>query len=95
MITSIEVDEGAKAKIVKLCREIIAPILKADGGELYIGSFDGDEVHIFLTGSCSGCPGSALTAESIILPALRSAVPKVRVVVTTGLTAPAGAQRCA
>lgn len=88
-------DEGTQAKIVRTCREIVAPLVKADGGELYICSFDGDEVHIFLAGSCSGCPGSSLTAESIILPALRSAVPKVRVVVTTGLTAPSGAERCA
>ena len=61
---------------------------------LDLSSFDGDEVHIYLAGTCAGCPGSSLTTEAIILPALRSVVPKVRVVVTTGLRAPTGAERC-
>jgi Fe-S cluster biogenesis protein NfuA len=89
------VDDAARTKILKICREIIAPLIRADGGDMYLSSFDGDEVHIYLAGTCAGCPGSSLTTETIILPALRSVVPKVRVVVTTGLRAPMGAEHCA
>jgi Fe-S cluster biogenesis protein NfuA len=87
------VDEGTKAQISKVCREILAPLVKADGGEMYIVRVEGDEVHIHLTGACAGCPGASFTSDRIMLPALRMASPKARVVVTTGHKAPVGAER--
>jgi Fe-S cluster biogenesis protein NfuA len=88
------VDDAAKAQIAKICREILAPLVKSDGGEMYLVRIDGDDVHIHLTGACSGCPGAAMTGDKIVLPALRTAVPKVRVLLTTGARAPVGADRC-
>jgi Fe-S cluster biogenesis protein NfuA len=87
------VDETAKAQLERICREILAPLVRADGGEMYVVRFDGDDVHIHLGGVCAGCPGASLTSEKVILPALRAAAPKVRVVLTTGIHAPAGASR--
>jgi Fe-S cluster biogenesis protein NfuA len=55
--------------------------------------FDGDDIYIHLSGACAGCPGAALTEDKVILPALRAAAPKVRVFLTTGVRAPAGAQK--
>jgi len=89
------VDDAAKAQIAKICREILAPLVKTDGGEMYLVRIDGDDVHIYLTGACAGCPGASLTSDRVFLPALRAAVPKVRVLVTTGTRAPDGAERCA
>ena len=86
-------DESAKDQIAKVCREILAPLVRTDGGELYLVRFDGDDLHIFLSGTCAGCPGASLTGDKVILPALRSASPKIRLVVTTGVKAPEGAQK--
>jgi Fe-S cluster biogenesis protein NfuA len=87
------VDESVKEQISKACREILAPLVRSDGGEMYLVRFDGDDVHIHLAGACAGCPGASLTGDKVILPALRTAAPKVRVVVTTGIRIPAGAEK--
>jgi Fe-S cluster biogenesis protein NfuA len=88
-------DGGARVKdeITKVCREILAPLVKSDGGEMYLVRFEGDEVHIHLGGTCAGCPGSSLTMDKVLLPALRTASPKVRVVLTTGVRVPEGAEK--
>jgi Fe-S cluster biogenesis protein NfuA len=60
---------------------------------MYIVRFEGDDIYIHLSGACAGCPGAALTEDKVILPALRAAAPKVRVILTTGVRAPDGAQK--
>jgi len=60
---------------------------------MYIVRFEGDDIYIHLTGACAGCPGAALTEDKVILPALRAGAPKVRVILTTGVRAPDGAQK--
>ena len=86
-------DESVRDHIAKVCREILAPLIRTDGGEMYIVAFNGDEMHIHLTGTCAGCPGAALTGDKVILPALRAAAPKIRLVVTTGIKIPDGAAK--
>ncbi len=85
-------DDAAKAQIAKICREILAPLVKSDGGEMYLVRIEGDDVHVHLSGACSGCPGAALTSDKVVLPVLRSVAPKARLVLTTGAKAPAGAE---
>ena len=58
---------------------------------MYLVRWDGDDVHVHLAGACAGCPGSSMTADSILLPAVRSLAPKARIVVTTGFRVPDGA----
>jgi Fe-S cluster biogenesis protein NfuA len=77
-----------KDQIERICREILAPLIKSDGGDMHLVRFDGDDVHIHLSGACSGCPGAAVTGDQVILPVLRAAYPKVRLVLTTGIRAP-------
>lgn len=86
-------DDSVKDQIAKVCREILAPLVKTDGGEMYLVKFDGDDVHIHLAGACAGCPGSTLTSDKVLLPALRTAAPKVRIVLTTGVRIPEGAEK--
>jgi Fe-S cluster biogenesis protein NfuA len=86
-------DAAAKDQIDRICREVLAPLVRADGGEMHFVRFDGDEVHIHLTGVCAGCPGASLTGEKVIVPALRTAAPKVRLVLTTGIRAPEGSRK--
>jgi Fe-S cluster biogenesis protein NfuA len=87
------VDESVKEQISKICREILAPIVKIDGGEMYLVRFDGDDVHVHLAGTCAGCPGASITSDKVLLPLLRTASPKVRIVVTTGVRIPEGAEK--
>lgn len=82
-----------KEQIAKVCREILAPLVRTDGGEMYLVRFDGDDLHIHLAGTCAGCPGASLTGDKVILPALRTAAPKLRVVLTTGVKVPEGAEK--
>ncbi|HEV3191693.1 MAG TPA: NifU family protein [Polyangiaceae bacterium] len=88
-----EPNPSARAHIERVCREVLAPLVRADGGEMHIVRFEGDDIYIHLSGACAGCPGAALTEDKVILPALRAAAPKVRVILTTGVRAPAGAQK--
>ena len=50
-----------REKILKSCRELVAPLVVADGGELYVVSVTPDDVHVHLAGACAGCPGAMLT----------------------------------
>lgn len=87
------VDNSVREQIERVLREVLSPIVKADGGEMYLVRWDGDDLHVHLAGACAGCPGSSLTADAILLPAVRSLAPKARVVVTTGFRVPEGAKR--
>ncbi|HEY3592683.1 MAG TPA: NifU family protein, partial [Polyangiaceae bacterium] len=82
---------GPEEKVVQICAEVIAPIVQADGGELFVVSVAPDCVTLHLAGKCAGCPGSNLTSSSIIEPAIHSVAPGVRVVVTSGYQIPPGA----
>lgn len=79
--------------LVQALEEIIAPLVEADGGELYLVLHEGDEMKLHLAGTCSGCPGAALTSRGVISPTLRAVNPQLRVVVTTGYLIPEGSQR--
>jgi Fe-S cluster biogenesis protein NfuA len=78
---------------MRICREILAPMVKNDGGEMYLVKVDGEDVYIHLAGTCAGCPGASITGDKVILPALRTAAPKLRVFVTTGVKVPEGAEK--
>ncbi|MBV9949885.1 MAG: NifU family protein [Myxococcales bacterium] len=86
-------DDAAKEQIAKICREIIAPLVRSDGGDIYLVRFDGDDLHLHLAGTCAGCPGASITGDKVILPALRTAAPKLRVILTTGVRPPEGAEK--
>ncbi len=86
-------DDTVKDQLTRICREVLAPLVKNDGGEMSLVRFEGDDVHIHLSGACAGCPGASLTGDKVILPALRIALPKVRVVISTGVKIPDGAQK--
>ena len=71
---------------------MLAPLVAADGGTMYVVKASGDDVHLHLTGTCAGCPGAALTRDGVITPAVRTVRPKARVVVTTSFKVPDGAK---
>jgi Fe-S cluster biogenesis protein NfuA len=82
-----------RTQILKMCREILGPLVQADGGEMYLVSVSTEEVHIHLAGTCAGCPGASLTRDRVLEPALLSVAPKLNVKVTTGWIVPTGAEK--
>ncbi len=86
-------DEEGAAALLRVCRDVLAPLVAADGGVMYLVKAVGDDVHVHLTGTCAGCPGAALTRDGVIAPAVRTVRPKARVVVTTGYRVPDGATK--
>lgn len=87
--------EASRESILKMCREVLAPLIEADGGEMYLVAVTADDIHIHLAGTCAGCPGSSLTAQSIVAPALLKVAPKSTLRLTTGWRVPEGADRIA
>jgi Fe-S cluster biogenesis protein NfuA len=84
---------ATRQQLLELCRDIIAPLLRADGGELYVVSVEDDVLALHMGGTCSGCPGAPVTQRSVIEPAVRSLPGGVHLTVTNGAAIPAGARR--
>jgi len=84
---------GTKEQILKMCREILAPLVEADGGEMYLVNVGPDEVHVHLAGTCAGCPGASLTRDRVLEPAFAGVAPKLTLKVTTGWIVPDGAEK--
>ncbi|MBK8258812.1 MAG: NifU family protein [Polyangiaceae bacterium] len=80
-------------QLLRICREVIAPLVRADGGEVYVVAVDPDSLSLHLAGTCSGCPGRPYTAANIIEPAIHAVAPSARVTVTNGAAIPEGASK--
>lgn len=78
-------------QLLKVCRDVIAPLIRADGGELYLVAVEPDHLTLHLAGICAGCPGAVLTTRGVIEPAVHAVAPSARVVVTNGVKVPEGA----
>jgi Fe-S cluster biogenesis protein NfuA len=85
--------EGSHETLIKVCREVLGPLVRADGGILYLVSSAPTAVHLHLAGTCAGCPGASITREAVLEPAVRAVFPKVTLKVTTGFTIPEGAEK--
>jgi Fe-S cluster biogenesis protein NfuA len=81
----------AKDEIVRVVREVLAPLVRADGGELYLVSVEDTGVSLHVTGRFSGCPGNTLARRRIFEPPLVAIAPGITVTLTSGPLIPAGA----
>ena len=86
---------GARDEILQVVREVLAPLVRADGGELYLVRVEDDAVALHLAGRFAGCPGNALARRQIIEPAIRAVAPSAQVTVSSGAVGPKGAQQLA
>jgi Fe-S cluster biogenesis protein NfuA len=77
----------------RMLEEVLAPLIEADGGELYVLSLGKKEIKLHLGGSWSGSPACVTTTRRIVEPAVHAVAPKVKVVVTNGYRVPEGAKR--
>ena len=68
-------------KIVELLDEYVKPAVENDGGAIHFKSFEDGKVHLYLRGSCSGCPSSRMTLKGGIETLLKQHLPQVEEVV--------------
>jgi Fe-S cluster biogenesis protein NfuA len=78
-------------QMLKVCREVIAPLIRADQGEIYLVAVEPDQITLHLAGLCAGCPGVNLTVKGVIEPAVHAVAPAAKVVVSSGIRIPDGA----
>ena len=78
-------------QLLKVCREVIAPLIRADGGEIYIVAVEANHLSIHLAGRFAGCPGTPLTIRGVIEPAVRAIAPTAKLDISSGIKVPEGA----
>jgi len=70
-----------KMKMVEeVLEKQIAPILRADGGDLELVDIDGDTVYVALRGTCAECVASEFTMSQVVQTRLRELVDESLVV---------------
>jgi Fe-S cluster biogenesis protein NfuA len=79
--------------LLRVISEVLAPLIAADGGELYLVSAEDSGVSLHVTGRFSGCPGNTLARRRVIEPAITAAVPGAIVTLTSGPLVPEGAKK--
>jgi Fe-S cluster biogenesis protein NfuA len=87
------VNEATMDRVIEALSELAVPLVKADGGELYVVSVTAEDVHVHLAGTCAGCPGATITRERLLEPTVHGVSPKLAVKVTTGWRVPDGARK--
>ncbi len=82
---------GKRAELVRVLSDVIAPLIRADGGRVYLVTAEEDAVLLHLAGTYSGCPGNTLATRRVIEPAIHAVAPDAKVTVTSGALVPKGA----
>jgi len=84
---------AAKDEIVRVVREVLAPLVRADGGDLYLVSVEETGVSLHVIGRFSGCAGNTLARRRVFEPPLSAIAPGITVTLTSGPLLPSGAER--
>jgi Fe-S cluster biogenesis protein NfuA len=79
---STEADSDDVRKIKQVLDTEIRPAVAMDGGDVVFHKFEDGVVHLFMQGSCAGCPSATMTLKMGIETRLREAVPAVKEVVS-------------
>ena len=86
---------SSREALLRVVRDVIAPLVRADQGELYLIGVTDERIALHLAGRYSGCPGNTLARRRVIEPALHAVAPGTEVVVTSGALIPRDAERLA
>jgi Fe-S cluster biogenesis protein NfuA len=78
--------------LLRVLKEILGPLVRADGGEVYVVRLDAEAVVLHLTGRYAGCPGNNVARRQVLEPALRTVAPKAQITITAGAIIPKGAR---
>lgn len=82
---------AARDEVERALREVIRPLIEADGGEIDLVSIDASkspmEIALSVGGAYRGCPGTPLVSRAVIEPALAKSLSKeVRVKIVPRLS---------
>jgi Fe-S cluster biogenesis protein NfuA len=80
-------------EIVRILRDVIVPLVEADGGEVFLLAAESSRVEIHLAGNLSGAPGNGLLCRRILEPAIRTVASDAEIILTAGWQIPEGAVR--
>jgi Fe-S cluster biogenesis protein NfuA len=83
---------AARDQILEVVRELVVPLVRADGGQVHVVSVGERSVALHLSGRFSGCPGNTLARRRVLEPLLVAHFPDLKVEITTGPLLPAGAE---
>ncbi len=78
-------------ELEQMIRTVLAPLIEADGGKVYLVRVERDEVTLHLTGRFSGCAGNELVLQRVIQPALERIAADVTVTLSSGHLVPPAA----
>ena len=79
--------------IMRVLRDIVVPLVEADGGELFLVSSDATRLTFHLAGHLAGAPGNGLICRRVLEPAIHAIAPNAEIVLSAGWRIPDGAVR--
>ena len=80
-------------QIMEVVRDIVRPLIQADGGQIYLVALADRALTLHLAGRFSGCPGNTLTKRRVLEPLLAARFPDLKLEITTGPLIPKGAEQ--
>jgi Fe-S cluster biogenesis protein NfuA len=81
-----------REEVIRVLHNILVPLIRADGGQVYLVRADEGAIELHLSGRYAGSPGLTLTTRRVVEPAVLAVMPSARVVVTSGALVPEGAK---
>lgn len=78
-------------QLLQVVRDVIGPLVRADGGSIYVVAVEPNHLSLHLAGRFAGCPGTPQVVRGIIEPAVRAVAPSARLEVSSGIRVPEGA----
>ncbi len=78
--------------MLRVVREVVAPLVRADGGRVYVVHAGDDSLELHLAGRFAGCPGNTLATRRLIEPAIFAVAPGAKVTISSGALVPEDAE---
>ncbi len=79
---------GVYTTVEEVLEHVVEPLVRQDGGELFLVELSEQHVSLHLRGRFSGCPGNTLAIRKVIEPALHAVAPSMRVSISSGELVP-------
>lgn len=83
---------AAREQILEIVRDFVSPLIRADGGQIYLVSVADRSLSLHLTGRFSGCPGNTLAKRRVLEPLFTARFPELKLEITSGPLIPKGAE---
>ena len=75
---STKTDAEIEAEIKELLEVYVTPAVEAHGGAIHFVGYEKGDVHVMLSGACSGCSGSTATLKFGVENMLKHHLPEIQ-----------------